>query len=115
MYEVRCVGVLDCAAGRVVELAGFCICEIICCKSGGRRTECDGSEGCEGDFLIMWILLSGIADKMTSIELGQNFVLTNNYDLKRIMSQEKSIFSLKILSRQYAHIKEALINSAPPS
>ena len=29
---------------------------------------------------------------MTSIELGQNFVLINNYDLKRIMSQEKSIF-----------------------
>ena len=31
---------------------------------------------------------------MTSIELGQNFVLINNYDLKRIMSQEKSIVSL---------------------
>ena len=31
---------------------------------------------------------------MNSIELGQNFVPINNYDLKLIISQEKSTISL---------------------
>ena len=52
--KVRCIGVFDRAAIRIVELPRLCVCEVVRCKRGRGDGQSHSRDSCEGDFFSIY-------------------------------------------------------------